>query len=75
MFQSYIQVILSYLKLPYVILNLGIAEQLFTPHISVVYSISSDGEYSTTRQGRAELALGKVSFSHNESEILTWMGA
>ena len=41
MFQSYIRVILSYLKLFYFILNLCIAEQLFTPHISVVYFISS----------------------------------
>ena len=41
MFRSYIKVILSYLKLSYFILNLCIAEQLFTPHISVVYFISS----------------------------------
>ena len=41
MFQSYIKIILSYLKLFYLILNLRIAEQLFTPHISVVYFISS----------------------------------
>ena len=41
MFQSYIKVIFSYLKLSYFILNLCIAEQLFTPHISVVYFISS----------------------------------
>ena len=37
MFRSYIKVISSYLKLSYFILNLCIAEQLFIPHISVVY--------------------------------------
>ena len=41
MFQSYIKVIFSYLKLSDFILNLCIAEQLSTPHISVVYFISS----------------------------------
>ena len=41
MFQSYIKVILSYLRLFYFILNLCIAEQLFNSHISVVYFISS----------------------------------
>ena len=41
MFRSYITVILSYLKLSYFILNLCIVEQVFTPHISVVYFINS----------------------------------
>ena len=53
MFQSYIKVFLSYLKLSYFILNLCIVEQLLTPHASVVYFISlwirqlMDGEYGT----------------------------
>ena len=53
MFQSYIKVIFSYLKLPYFILNLCIAEQLFTPHISVVYFISSWIRHLPIRHGWA----------------------
>ena len=41
MFKSYIKVILSYSKLSCFILNLYMAEQVFTRHISVVYFISS----------------------------------
>ena len=40
-FQSYIKEFLSYLKLSCFILNLCIAEQLFTRHIPVVYFICS----------------------------------
>ena len=40
-FQSYIKEILSYLKLSCFILNLCIAEQLFTRNIPVAYFISS----------------------------------
>ena len=47
----------SYLKLSYLVLNPYIAEQLFTPHISVEYFISSDSEYSTIGQDRVGLAL------------------
>ena len=73
MFQFYIKIILSYLKLYYFILNLCIAEQRFTPHISVVYFISSgnymDGD-SIALQGKVEQGWHcKVIFSHKGSEI------
>ena len=55
MFQSYIKVILLYLKLPYFILNLCIAEQLFTPHI--IFHLFTDQAITNKTCLDGELAL------------------
>ena len=63
MFQSYIKIIFSYLKLSYFILNLCIAEQLFTPHFSVVAIFHTFMDKTITKTWMVSWLFKRVGFA------------